>query len=780
MAASSLSVGQRIRSQFTARQQQPTRKQASRCQLGLEVLEARDLPSALQAIGNVFYILMENHNLTQPSAFTPNQLLGNPAAPYLNSLITPGNPNAAQTSYALNYFNALFSNPSISVHPSEPNYIFGEDGIPQTNLNTFSNPNADADPYTNYPNNLALFPHLTGLLQAAGIPWKSYAEDIDLLATSGTVNQPGANALTSTVAPQSQWTVPLISFNNGKTGPDPNYVNPYNGSNFYDYGPKHVGPVFFPDTNGSGGFGPNFSPSNPETQFYAPLQQLQIDLMANTLARYNMITPDQYNDMHTGLPTGFTYNGVTFTGDQAAVAQGDNFLSKIIPMIMASQAYKNNGAIVIWYDETEGPNTFPANFNANTTQFTLPEILISPLAKGNAFASSLTYTHSSDLKTLQELFNVGAPGFLGDANTQGTNDLSDFFKPTTQYFAVGAALGGGPQVNVYNAVTGQIVASFFAFSPSFSGGVRVAVDDINGDGIPDIICAAGPGAGPQIEIIDGSKLSQVQSNGQIANSAIIASFFAFNAPSFAGGVYVAAGTSATGQNWVAVGAGSGASPQVAIYTSKAIMAAAGTGATPAALTNFFAFAPTFAGGVSVALGDVNGDGKLDVIVGAGPGGGPQVIVVDGTKFSQISSTGTVPTGALLASFFAFAPTFNGGVWVSGGYPSPGQFSLIVGAGPGGSPQVLVINGALVGQTQSNGQIANNAVLSNFLALPSGFSGGVRVGFSASFGSGGTPAILTGAGPGGGAEVAPFNALTFQSLTNFFAFPGFTNGLFVAG
>jgi hypothetical protein len=74
------------------------------------------------------------------------------------------------------------------------------------------------------------------------------------------------------------------------------------------------------------------------------------------------------------------------------------------------------------YDESEG---------GNTTSFTLPEIVISPLAKGNAYESTLTYTHSSDLKSMQELFGVTAPGggFLGDANTPGTNDLSDMFVP---------------------------------------------------------------------------------------------------------------------------------------------------------------------------------------------------------------------------------------------------------------------------------------------------------------------------------------------------------------
>ena len=122
-----------------------------------------------------------------------------------------------------------------------------------------------------------------------------------------------------------------------------------------------------------------------------------------------------------------------------------------------------------------------------------------------------------------------------------------------------------PQVVVYNAATGAVVASFYAFTPSFTGGVRVAVDDVNGDGIPDIICAAGPGGGPQVIVIDGTKLTQVQSNGEIASSGLLASFYAF-APSFSGGVYVAAGTSSSGQNWIAAGAGAGGGPQVVVWT----------------------------------------------------------------------------------------------------------------------------------------------------------------------------------------------------------------------
>ncbi|MBO0697083.1 MAG: carboxypeptidase regulatory-like domain-containing protein [Zavarzinella sp.] len=372
----------------------------------LEALDARTLPSVNPIIGDVFYIEMENHNLTQPGTVpSPAQLLNNPAAPYLNSLMTPGNPNAAQTSYASNYYNVLFNNPSVSIHPSEPNYVWQEAGL--------AGPLNDADPF---PSNIVNAPNLSALLQGAGISWKSYQEDIDLVPNSGSVNQPGASSLTSAVAPQDQWTVPLKSF----SGTSPDYTNPYYGAHQYNFAAKHDGSLFFTATNG----GNDFSPSNPEAKYYAPLQQLQTDLNNNTVARYSLITPNQFNDMHSSLNTDFVYNGTTWTHntDQQAIAIGDHFLSQIVPTIMASQAYKNNGVIVIWFDETE---------NGNTTSFTIPEIIISPLAKGNAFNSTLTYTHSSDLKTMQELFGVSAPGggFLGDANTPGTNDLSDMFVP---------------------------------------------------------------------------------------------------------------------------------------------------------------------------------------------------------------------------------------------------------------------------------------------------------------------------------------------------------------
>jgi phosphatidylinositol-3-phosphatase len=376
-------------------------------------------------IGTVIYIELENHNWTQPASDTsaPQQLAGNPAAPYVNSLATPGNPNAAEVSYATAYHNVLATpsgnNPSI--HPSEPNYIWQEAGSNFGILND-NDPYAPVDPTVPaILSFLAANPnvsgeHLTGLLQKAGITWTAYQEDIDLQNTDGGNANLGGTP-TSKVAPKARWTVPLSSL----SGTSPTYTNAFNGSHQWNFACKHDGTLFFVDTDG----GDVTDTTNKAIKHYAPLQQFFKDLKDNHLARYNLVTPDQYNEMHSSLAS-FTYHGVTYTGDQAAIAEGDNFLSIVIPLIKASKAYQDNGVIVLWWDESEG--------NANDFAHTMPFFIISKLAKGNAFASTKDYTHSSDLNTWQKVFGLVAntpSGFLNDAanpTLDGTTDLSDLFK----------------------------------------------------------------------------------------------------------------------------------------------------------------------------------------------------------------------------------------------------------------------------------------------------------------------------------------------------------------
>jgi hypothetical protein len=369
-----------------------------------------------QQIKTVFVIAMENHNWTQPTnqfSGPIQQVFQNPNAPFINSLVD-GSAYAVvgdslvhvseQVAYAANYHNVLatVSGNNPHIHPSEPNYLWAEAG---TNFGVLN----DNDPFAaNGPTDQATDRHLSGWLMAAGRTWRSYQEDIDLTGN-------GAGQLTNVPLPQNLWTVPLSSFSGHfATGP----VNAFNGSNQFNYAAKHDPMVLFTDTNG----GDDTTPDNPLSTSYAPLQQLFVDLAQDSVADYNWISPDQYNDMHTSLTGG--YKGLT--GDAANIRQGDDFLRQIIPVIMASNAYKNHGAIVIWFDESEQD---VAGANPDDFNHTIGEIVISPRAHANAgglpYAGAVAYSHSSDLRTMQELFRVGP--FLGDA--ANATDLSDLFKP---------------------------------------------------------------------------------------------------------------------------------------------------------------------------------------------------------------------------------------------------------------------------------------------------------------------------------------------------------------
>jgi hypothetical protein len=319
--------------------------------------------------------------------------------------------------------------------------------------------------------------------------------------------------------------------------------------------------------------------------------------------------------------------------------------------------------------------------------------------------------------------------------------LAQALPASTPLVVTGAGYGGGPQVNVYDAATGHLEWSFMAYDPRFLGGVRVALGDVNGDGTLDVITAPGPSGGPDIRVFDGK------------TGALVWEFMAFD-PHFLGGAYVAAGDlpgdAVTGFADIVVGADAGGGPHVKVFS----------GASHKEFASFYAYDPAFRGGVRIAIGDVNGDGKNDVITGAGPGGGPHVKVFDGATIGSNAPT-------VLASFCAYSSSFTGGVFVAAGdTENDGQAEIITGAGAGGTPQVRVF-------------ADDGSLLQSFEAYSTSFRGGVQVGAITDVD--GNADIVTGAGPSGGPHVKVFDGANLAVLDSFYAYnPTFPGGVYVGG
>ncbi len=264
---------------------------------------------------------MENHDWSS--------VKGSPSAPYINDTLLP------IASHAEQYYNPP------GVHPSEPNYLWLEAG---TNFGIRN----DRSPAHNHQSTTS---HLVDLLEAAGLSWRAYQEDI------------------------SGIDCPLTSVG------------------LYDV--NHDPFVYFDDVTQR-----NNSQALRCIQHVRPYSELGTDLINDTVARYNFITPDLCNDMHDACAP---------LNDP--VQQGDTWLSTEVPKILASQAYTNDGALFILWDEGvtgDGP---------------IGMIVLSPKAKGGGYQNTIHYTHSSTLRTVEEIFGV-AP-LLGDA--ANATDLSDLF-----------------------------------------------------------------------------------------------------------------------------------------------------------------------------------------------------------------------------------------------------------------------------------------------------------------------------------------------------------------
>lgn len=194
---------------------------------------------------------------------------------------------------------------------------------------------------------------------------------------------------------------------------------------------------------------------------------------------------------------------------------------------------------------------------------------------------------------------------------------------------VGAGSGGGPHVRIFDH-KGKLKGQFFAFEESFRGGANVAAGDIDGNGAAEIVVGRGAGALPEVRIFDR--------RGNLQGV-----FLAYE-ESFRGGVKLAVanidGRVDRNKEEIITVPGPGREPLLKVFSHKATLK-----------KSFLVFRKNWQGGVNIAAGDLNNNGRADIAVSAQAGAAPHVRVFSGD-------------GQLQESFYFYPESFSGGVNIS--------------------------------------------------------------------------------------------------------------------
>ncbi|MGL6074568.1 MAG: FG-GAP-like repeat-containing protein [Fimbriiglobus sp.] len=381
----------------------------------------------------------------------------------------------------------------------------------------------------------------------------------------------------------------------------------------------------------------------------------------------------------------------------------------------------------------------------NTNGVGLPADLLR-MESGSQVVYTITGTLPST--TLPGLFQAtatfGAAGFFDPDLSDLSDTESDLIVAPPKLLASGPITGNATLFTPAGGLFGT-PANQNLFP---TGTARVASGDVNGDGVADIIAAAGPGFTSTLRVLDG------KTNAQLV------SFDVFEA-SFKGGLYVtSADMNFDGKAEVIVSPDLQGGPVVAVYDGSKL--AAGTSGDAAQIFRFFGIDDgAFRGGARVAVGDVNNDNTPDILVAAGFGGGPRITFWNGSNVLVGSAT-------QLANFFAFEDTLRNGAFITAGdMNGDGIAEVAFGGGPGGAPRVRIFtgNGILSSLPFVNVDTIPAATqIANFFAGPTERRGGVRLAMK-DVDADGRADLVTGSGEGEAATARVFRASNILTNAN---------------
>lgn len=253
---------------------------------------------------------------------------------------------------------------------------------------------------------------------------------------------------------------------------------------------------------------------------------------------------------------------------------------------------------------------------------------------------------------------------LGSSSTTGSVPITPGVvagaSVTAPALLFGAQTGDTPNVTVLKP-DGSVLSRFLAFDEFFRGGVSAGMGDFDGDGENEIAAASGRGRAPEVRIfeLDGTYRQR---------------FFAYK-KSFRGGVNISVGDlDGDGKAEIVTAPKRGGGPQVRIFASS------GTRFVPTA-EHFFAYHPKFRGGIMLALGDIDGNGQLEILTAPERGGGPQI-----RAFSSKMGIYRPMTNGVMA----YDAGFRGGVSIAAGdLDGDGKAEIVTVPRSGGNARVRV-------------------------------------------------------------------------------------------